>query len=152
MRHERLADVLGEHATEPFEAAAALEAAAAAWDRACAAAIVRARLEGYVAQTRRALELARRCRDLSRTAARHGDGLARLAKLERRLTSALAGLPFLGIVSEREIRQAQEAGSGAGTLEENLCAARRLYAVVEETGTLLLGPLERARAELSPRA
>jgi hypothetical protein len=103
----------------------------------------RTRLGAWARRTRAALEecvaLARRCRTLA------GAGrLAELGRAEERLSRALRGAPLVSLVAQDEIVAAREEARAARSVEQNLAAALRLYAVTERAGALLDAPLREA--------
>jgi hypothetical protein len=103
----------------------------------------RARMAEWARRTLRTLEectaLARRCRALA-----DAGRVEELGRAERKLSAALRGAPLVSLVAQDEIVRASEAARTARTAEENLAAARSLYAVVERAGALLTEPLRSA--------
>jgi hypothetical protein len=95
------------------------------------------------------VELAARCDKLARRAAREQGALDRLGAEERRLSAALAPVVFVSILAQAKIRAATSKAAAAKTIEQNLAAARELFAVVQGAGKLLRRPLADSRAELA---
>jgi len=102
------------------------------------------------------LRLTRSCRaQLARAAGAQGDAargaeLEKLGRAEKELSRALRGAPLVSLVAQADIARATEQARRARSLDENLAAARTLYAVVERAGALLCDPLRAARAALAP--
>jgi hypothetical protein len=107
----------------------------------------RATLAAWAARTLRTLEecvrLARRCRALA-----DAGSLADLGRAEKKLSRALRDAPLVSLAAQDEIVRAREAVRTARSMDENLAAARSLFAVVEQAGALLAEPLRNARASL----
>jgi hypothetical protein len=85
-----------------------------------------------------------RCRRLAHQARRSEDRLAALGRAEKDLVTALRDAPVVSLVSQEEILAAREAAARARTLQGNLDASERLYAVVERATDELLEPLRTA--------
>jgi hypothetical protein len=83
--------------------------------------------------------LARQCRALSAAGATPD-----LARCEKKLSAALRAAPLVSLVAQDEIVLAREAARTATALDQNLAAARSLYAIVERAGALLTEPMRAA--------
>lgn len=105
-------------------------------------------LATWAERTLRSLEdctrLARQCRALSAS-----NSLQELARAEKKLSAALRQAPLVSLVAQDDILRARESARTARELGTNLEAARTLYAVVEQAGTLLTEPLRTAWRALS---
>lgn len=134
--------------TEPVDVAGPLERAAGSHDE-------QDRRQRLLAANRaqlRALEACgrevRSCAELARKARKNEDRLRALGRAEKKLVEALRAAPIVSLLSQREILAAREAAERARSVEENLQASERLYAVVRRALTEMLEPLRAACRDL----
>lgn len=135
---------LGASWREPLEVESVLERASQGLDELARRAELGAWTQRTLHATEECIALARRCHALA-----NAGRLGELAKAEKKLAQTLRGAPLLSLVAQHEIVQAQERARLARTLEDNLSAARSLYAVAERAGAQLLEPLRAAWRALS---
>jgi hypothetical protein len=147
-KHLPLAAVLERELETTFELEARMEEAARRWNTIQAAETMRARLERETVELDEVLELAGRCDRLAARARRDARALDALGSGEKELSAKLARLPFLSLAGQEEIRRASEAGARARDLEENLAAARALFAVIAKAARDLKPFLRAAQEDL----
>ena len=92
---------------------------------------------------------AKACLRLARGARGNDSKLSRLSKEEQRLSRELKAIPFLGLIAQKEIRAATEAGTSATTMVESLAAAERLFKVVLDAIRLVEEPLSASHRRLA---
>ncbi len=149
MEQRTLAEMLAGWSAPLPDVGAALDAAVAGLDVAARRERLTGRVRDMLAALEPCLELAGECRRLAGAAAPDRRRLERLAAHERRLSRALAPVRLFSLVAQGEIVAAQEEARVARSLEQNLAAARRLFAVVERAVRELRDPLREARSALA---
>lgn len=152
MEHVPLAHLVERWGDRELDSRAVLDERLALDAVAARAASVERRVSEMLPALRECEALARACTELARAARRRPSLLGALTEKERELSAALAPIQFVSVIAQRDIRAAQERAERAKSMDENLAAAQKLFAVIERAGQTLREPLERCVAGLRPAA
>jgi hypothetical protein len=145
MIHEPLAAVIDRLA--PLGARTWIDGAIADTDGETRARRLAAHLDRFLRGLRRCRRLARR----AKTLATSGDGSQRLVAVERELATALAPMPFVSLLAQREIERAHDIARRAGDVAGYLDASAALFQTLIRVVDRLEPALAAAHARIAPR-